>query len=129
MLSESNFDDHELTEAFYSEVFNRFYHACNSSIQELLYDCAFGLAPSPTGIQTFFIIAPNQDIADELIHRVDRIIEQVTKVMAGIYKTAICFVPQGSQAINLSEIKDASQSSYQYMIGKVFSITSEAEAN
>jgi len=67
MLSQSSQEDRVLAQDFYRALFNLFYESCNGYIQRILKECIFGIAPSDSGQRTFFIIAPDQDLAEELV--------------------------------------------------------------
>lgn len=129
MLSQSSSDDQALVESFYGELFNRFFGACDTSARLLLSECAFGIAPGPQSVKTFFIVAPSQSIAKRLTKHVDNIIEQVLRLMPGVDQTAICFLPPDSQANHAIEKQNFRQSPGQFIIGKFFSHISDPENN
>lgn len=120
MLSQSSFDDRSLVESFYGELFNRFYSGCHSSIRVLLRGCAFGIAPDRNSIRTFFIVAPNRDVAKKLTQHIDDVIHQAVKLMPGIPQTAICYVPSKNNAEEPVELQNLRQSSSKLMVGKFF---------
>jgi hypothetical protein len=120
MLSQSSFDDRSLVESFYGELFNRFYSACNSSLRVLLRGCAFGIAPDRNSIRTFFIVAPNQDVAKKLNQHIDDVIHQAVELMPGIPQTAICYVPDQNSTEEPAELENLTPSSSKLMLGKFF---------
>ncbi|MEB3829985.1 hypothetical protein [Phormidium sp. CCY1219] len=127
MLSKPGFGDRELADSFYQALFNRFYDSFDSPIQTLLIDCQFGLAPSPTGVQTFFILAPNMAIAEELTQRIEIIIKRTSDLMAGIAQTGICVAPQKGSDPESSPGR--SNAPAQYMLAKIFPHPSTSRCN
>jgi hypothetical protein len=111
MLSQPIFDDRDLSESFYKTLFKRLCESFDCSTQALLSECTFGIAPSPAGENTFFIVAPTLEVAEQLTDRIDRIQNQVNSRIAGIKQTAICVKPSDS---------DPQQISPQFMLGKIF---------
>jgi hypothetical protein len=120
MMSKSDFDERALLESFYGELFNRFYNACDPEIRSLLYTCSLGIAPSQNKVKTFFIVAPNFDVAKQLIEQIDRIIQYVVQLMPGIEQTGICFVPTESTVETTIEPDNFNLSSNEFIIGKLF---------
>ena len=98
MLSQPVFGDRSLTQAFYQAVVDRFDDPLSLSTQALLRECTLGFAPCPDGVKTFFIIAPSLDAAEQLIGKIDNILERVAELMAGVGQVALCIVPAGSEA-------------------------------
>ena len=82
MLSQPIFGDRSLTQVFYQAVIARFYNGFSLSTQALLRECSLGFAPCPDGVKTFFIIAPSLDAAEQLIDKMDSILERVAELMA-----------------------------------------------
>ena len=111
MLSQPIFDDRALSESFYKTLFKRLCESFDCSTQALFSECTFGIAPSPTGEKTFFIIVPSVEVAEQLIDRIDRIQIEVNNRISGIQQTAICVQPPGA---------DPQQLSPQFMLGKIF---------
>ncbi len=93
MLSQPIFDDRALSESFYQALINRFHDSLNLATQTLLSECSYGLAPSPTGMKTFFVIAPSLLVAEQLIQDIELIIERVNTLMGGIGQVAVCVSP------------------------------------
>ncbi|GET35570.1 hypothetical protein [Microseira wollei] len=121
MLSQSGFDDRSLVESFYGELFNRFYSGCNSSLRALLRGCAFGIAPNRNKIVTFFIVAPNRDVAEKLTQHIDNIIQHAVELMPGIPQTAICYnVPSENPVEESADLATSRQTSSKLMVGKFF---------
>ncbi|MFB2976020.1 hypothetical protein [Microseira sp. BLCC-F43] len=121
MLSQSSFDDRSLVESFYGELFNRFYSGCNSSLRALLRGCAFGIAPNRNNILTFFIVAPNRDVAEKLTQHIDNIIQQVVELMPGIPQTAICYNVSSENPVEESpKLENIRETSSKLMLGKFF---------
>ena len=121
MLSQSSFDDRSLVESFYGELFNRFYSGCNSSSRLLLRGCAFGIAPNRNQVITFFIVAPNRDVAEKLTQHIDGIIEQAVELMPGIPQTAICYNVSSENRLEASAaLANSRKSSSNLMVGKFF---------
>ena len=98
MLSQPVFGDRSLTHAFYQAVIARFDEPLSLSTQALLQECTLGFAPCPDGVKTFFIIAPSLDAAEQLIGKIDSILERVGELMAGVGQVSLCIVPAGSEA-------------------------------
>lgn len=97
MLSQPVFGDRSLTQAFYQAVIDRFDDPLSLSTQALLRECTLGFAPCPEGVKTFFIIAPSLEAAEQLIDKIDNILERVAELMAGVGQVALCIVPPGSE--------------------------------
>ena len=106
MLSQPVFGDRSLTQAFYQAVIDRFYDGFSLSTQALLRECTLGFAPCPDGVKTFFIIAPSLDAAEQIIGKIDSILERVTELMAGVGQVALCIVPAGSEAEQPVDLQD-----------------------
>jgi len=98
MLSQPIFGDRSLTQVFYQAVIGRFYNGFSLSTQALLRECTLGFAPCPDGVKTFFIIAPSLDAAEQLIDKMDSILERVAELMAGVGQVALCILPACSEA-------------------------------
>ena len=120
MLSQSNQEDLVLAQDFYRALFNLFYESCDASIQRLLKDCTFGIAPSDGGQRTFFIIAPDQEMAEELVEEIDGIVKQVSRLTVGVKQTAICFVPVEKQLAYREMNHDPSQILSNFLMGQIF---------
>lgn len=124
MLYKPSFGDRQLTESFYQALLNRFYDSFDLATQEVLRECQFGMAPSPTGVRTFFILAPDLDRAQQLVERIETVIARVRAIVVGIGQTAICVSPPaGCDA----EAQDTVQHSPQYMLAKIFPHPPEIE--
>lgn len=123
MLFRPSFDDRTLAESFYQTLLQRFCDSFERPIQQLLDECTFGIAPSQAGEKTFLILAPSLDVAEQLTECIDSIIANVTELMVGIEKTAICVVPPSSQEQSASESLNL-QSPPKFMMGKIFSHSS-----
>ncbi|MEG4499314.1 hypothetical protein QUB05_20010 [Microcoleus sp. F10-C6] len=106
MLPQPIFGDRSLTQAFYQAVIDRFYDGFSLSTQALLGECTLGFAPCPDGVKTFFIIAPSLDAAEQLIEKIDSILERVGELMAGVGQVALCIVPAGSEAEKSVDLQD-----------------------
>jgi hypothetical protein len=115
MLPEAGFEDQFLAESLYHALFDRFYEACDESIQALLEDCTFGIAPDRAGVKTFFILASDLSLAKALSQHVDTILARVGDLMPGVAKTAICCVPSDADDENCYE-----QFPPKFMMGRVF---------
>ncbi len=115
MLSEAGFEDQFLAESLYRALFERFYEACDESIQVLLEDCTFGIAPDRAGVKTFFIVASDLSLAKAVSKHVEAILASVGDLMPGVAKTAICCVPSDADDENCSQ-----QFPPKFMMGRVF---------
>jgi hypothetical protein len=113
MFSQHNFTDHSLQESFYQALILHFCNGLDLSTQNLLQICHFGFSPDSAGNRTFFIVATEQEVAEQLVEDTDKMLERVADLMPGIAKVAICFQPPNSN------VKDFDS---QYMLGKVFSV-------
>ncbi|MDC0834092.1 hypothetical protein AY599_22165 [Leptolyngbya valderiana BDU 20041] len=98
MLSEYSSRDRELTQNFHEALLTYFCQAFDDSLQDLLYECSFGFAPSPTGEQTFFIIASSLDDTEELVNVAERLVGKIMDLMPGISKLALCCQPPQTSA-------------------------------
>lgn len=127
MSSTADFSDRLLTKDFYRALFNRFYESCDLSSQASLSQCTLGIAPSQNGVRTFFIVAPNQRVAEDLTQEVDSLLKKVVRLMPGVDQTAICFVPVERQQDYQAVDQDLTQGATQFMLGKIFNNPSEAE--
>ena len=125
MLSRPSFDDRTLAESFYQALLDRFCDSFDGSTRTLLDNCTFGIAPSQTGVKTFFILAPSLDVAKQLAESIGSIITQVTNLMPGVAQTAICVVPPETQAQGSTASEDLGQFPPKFMMGKIFSHPSE----
>ena len=123
MLFRPSFDDRTLAQSFYQTLLHRFCDSFERPIQQLLDECTFGLAPSQAGEKTFLILTPSIEVAEQLTEYIDTIIANVTELMAGIEKTAICVVPPSNQEQSTSESRNL-QSPPTFMMGKIFSHSS-----
>ncbi|MEG3928432.1 MULTISPECIES: hypothetical protein [unclassified Microcoleus] len=106
MLSQPIFGDRSLTHVFYQAVIARFYDGFSLSTQALLRECTLGFAPCPDGVKTFFIIAPSLDAAEQLIDKMDSILERVAELMAGVGQVALCILPAGSEGEQPVDLQD-----------------------
>jgi len=120
MFSQSSQDDRVLAQDFYRALFNLFYESCAPSIQRRLKLCTFGIAPSEDGHRTFFIIAPDQDLASELVEEIDSLINQVSRITVGVKQTAICFVPAEKQSAYRAMKYEPSQIPSNFLLGQIF---------
>ncbi|WP_254563626.1 hypothetical protein [Oscillatoria sp. HE19RPO] len=117
MLYKPSFGDRQLAESFYQALFNRFYDSVDRQTQELLRECQFGLAPSPTGVKTFFILTPDLERAQNLIEQIEGIINGVMAIMVGVHQTAICIAPpDGGDGPR----ERSGQLNPRYMMAKIF---------
>lgn len=117
MLYKPSFGDRQLAESFYQALFNRFYDSVDRPTQELLRECQFGLAPSPTGVKTFFILTPDLERAQNLIEQIEEIINGVMAIMVGVHQTAICIAPpDGADGPR----QQPGQLNPRYMMAKIF---------
>ena len=121
MLSKPSFDDRSLAESFYGSLLRHFYNSFDSSTQVLLEECRFGIAPSPAGVKTFFIVAPSVGVAEQLIERTDSILKQVSRLVAGVELTAICAIPFASEGDGADLASESRQLLPKFMLGKIFS--------
>lgn len=120
MISKPSFNDRTLPESFYRALVNRFCESFSSSIEELLDECNFGIAPNPAGVKTFFIMAPSLDVAEQLIENIDSILNRVSELLVGVEQTAICLVPPESQIDNPGGRKEVNLHPPKFMLGKIF---------
>ncbi|HIK29041.1 MAG: hypothetical protein N3E45_04730 [Oscillatoriaceae bacterium SKW80] len=120
MISKPSFDDRSLAQSFYQTLLNRFCESFQSPISSILCECNFGIAPSPKGEKTFFIITPSLDTAEQLTQNIDIIISKVNKWIPRITQTAICIVPPKSQEDYRDETNKQKQLPSKFMLGKVF---------
>lgn len=120
MFPTSDANNRVLTKSFYRALFNHFYEACTESIQGIVSDCTLGIAPGQDGRRTFFIVAPNQEVAEALTQQVDQILQLAARMMPGVDQTAICFVPVEHQQEYQAVAQDLSQCPTKFMLGKIF---------
>lgn len=128
MLSQPIFDDRFLSESFYKALIGRFYNSLHQSTQSLLGECSFGMAPSPTGVKTFFIVAPTVLVGEQLIGAIDTILDRVSALMGGVGQVAICINPPKDVAETSptpDECDRAPDGHPQYMMCKIFPISRE----
>ncbi|MDY7020800.1 MAG: hypothetical protein SWJ54_05475 [Cyanobacteriota bacterium] len=93
MLQPSTFDNRALNESFYRALINRFHDSLSLATQGRLGECSYGMAPSPTGIMTFMIVAPSRLLAEQLLQEINVILQRVATLMGGIGQVAICIAP------------------------------------
>jgi len=122
MLSQPVFGDRSLTHAFYQAVIARFAEPLSLSTQALLEECTLGFAPSPDGVKTFFIIAPTLEAAEQLMGKIESILERVTELMAGVGQVALCIVPPGSEAEQYVDLQDLEKVPADCLACKIFTI-------
>lgn len=122
MLSQPVFGDRSLTIAFYQAVIARFAEPLSLSTQALLEECTLGFAPCPDGVKTFFIIAPSLDAAEQLIGKIDSILERVAELMAGVGQVALCIVPAGSETDRPVDLQDLEKVPPDCLACKIFTI-------
>jgi len=120
MLSQLSQEDRVLSQDFYQALFNLFYKSCDADIQRLLKQCSFSIALSESDDKIFFIIAPNQALASELVKKIDSIVNQVSRIAVGMKKTAISFVPAEKQSAYYAMNSEPSQISSSFILGKIF---------
>ncbi|MEG3847702.1 hypothetical protein QT971_09795 [Microcoleus sp. herbarium19] len=122
MLSQPVFGDRSLTHAFYQAVIARFDEPLSLSAQALLRECTLGFAPCPAGVKTFFIIAPSLDAAEQLIAKIDSILERVAELMAGVGQVALCIVPPSSETDRPVDLQDLEKVPADCLACKIFNI-------
>jgi hypothetical protein len=122
MLSQPVFGDRSLTHAFYQAVIARFDEPLSLSTQALLRECTLGFAPCPDGVKTFFMIAPSLDRAEQLIAKIDTILERVAELMAGVGQVALCIVPPGSEAEQAVDLQNLEKVPADCLACKIFTI-------
>lgn len=131
MLSQPIFDDRALNQSLYQTLVDRFYDTLNLSTQTELAECSFGFAPSPTGIQTFMIVAPSLLVAEQLLQDLDHLMERIRSLMAGVGQLAICIAPQQDPSESKRPVKQSCKPSKgthpNYMMCKIFPISAETE--
>lgn len=126
MISKPSFDDRSLAESFYQALLKRFCESFESPESAILCECHFGIAPSPDGEKTFFIMAPSLDAAEQLAQNIDAIISQVAKLMPGVGQTAICVAPPKGQEDCRAETNEERPFPSKFMLGKIFRHNLEA---
>lgn len=127
MLSQPIFGDRSLTQAFYQAVIDRFDDPLSLSTQALLRECTLGFAPSPEGVKTFFLIAPNLEAAEQLIDKIESILERVGELMAGVGQVALCVMPAGSEALETVDPQNLEKVPTDCLACKFFSIMCDCE--
>ena len=131
MLPQPTFDNRALSESFYQTLLNRFHDSLNLATQSRLGECSYGMAPSPTGVMTFMIVAPSQLIAEQLIQEIHLISQRVSTLMVGIGQVAVCIAPpqegaERSDSPTKSEPSD--QTPPRQMACKIFPISSDLDS-
>ncbi len=122
MLFQPISGDRSLTQAFYQAVIDRFDSPFSLSTQALLRECTLGFAPSPEGVKTFFIITPTLEAADQLIDKMESILERVAELMAGVGQVALCVIPAGSEALETVDRQNLEKVPTDCLACKFFSI-------
>ena len=120
MLSQPTFGDRSLNESLYRALLNLFLNSMKISTKGLLDKCCFGIAPSPQGVKTFFIIAPYLQIADELIEDIDNLQERIIALMPGVGAIGICMHPPKTDGREEDEFNFPL-----YMICRLFELPAE----
>lgn len=93
MLHQPTSNDHRLNESFYQALIRHFINNLTPTIQTLLENCYFGIAPNSANIKTFFIVAADVSTADQLIQEKSQILHQMKTLMVGIGQLGICITP------------------------------------
>lgn len=121
MLSSSSSDHLTLTQDLYQRVLDSIYQSCGELLQECLDRCNFGIAPDAQGINTLFIVSPNQTLAEQLVshmahtqHSKDSLLSHISEQMIGIHQTAICFIPIAEFQPSPNSIRS------EFLVGQVF---------
>jgi hypothetical protein len=127
MLSQPIFGDRSLTQAFYQAVIDRFYDGFNLSTQALLRECTLGFAPCPAGVKTFFIVAPTLEAAEQLIDKMESILERVAELMAGVGQVALCVIPPDSECSESVDRQSSEKVPADCLACKFFSICCDCE--
>ncbi len=127
MLFQPISGDRSLTQAFYQAVIDRFDRGFSLSTQALLRECTLGFAPSPEGVKTFLIIAPTLEAAEQLIDKIDSILERVAELMAGVGQVALCVMPAGSEALETVDRQSLEKVPTDCLACKFFSIMCDCE--
>ena len=120
MLSQPTFGDRSLNESLYRALLNRLLDSMKVSTRGLLDECCFGIAPSPQGVKTFFIIAPYLQIAEGLIEDIDNLQERVIALMPGVGAIGVCVRPPKTDGREEGEVNFPS-----YMSCKLFELPGE----
>ncbi|MGL5082661.1 MAG: hypothetical protein ACRC8A_14335 [Microcoleaceae cyanobacterium] len=102
MLSQPTFDDRALSESFYKAFVRHFHNSLSLPLQLLVSECSFGIAPSPTGTKTFFIIAPALEVAEQLLQEVVSLSQPIQALTGGVRQLAICIVPIQDSKMSLN---------------------------
>lgn len=127
MLFQPISGDRSLTQAFYQAVIDRFDNGFSLSTQALLAECILGFAPSPEGVKTFLIIAPTLEAAEQLIDKIESILERVTELMAGVGQVALCVLPASSEALETVDRSSLEKVPTDCLACKFFSIFCDCE--
>ncbi|WP_377475317.1 MAG: hypothetical protein P2A85_20955 [Microcoleus anatoxicus] len=127
MLSQPIFGDRSLTQAFYQAVIDRFDDPLSLSTQALLRECTLGFAPSPEGVKTFLIIAPTLEAAEQLINKMESILDRVAELMAGVGQVALCVKPADSAALETVDRQNLEKVPTDCLACKFFSIMCDCE--
>jgi uncharacterized ferredoxin-like protein len=127
MLFQPIFGDRSLTQAFYQAVIDRFDNGFSLSTQALLRECTLGFAPSPEGVKTFFIVAPTLEAAEQLIDKMESILDRVAELMAGVGQVALCVMPAGSEALETVDRQSSEKVTVDCLACKFFSIFCDCE--
>lgn len=127
MLFQPISGDRSLTQAFYQAVIDRFDNGFSLSTQALLRECTLGFSPSPDGLKTFFMIAPTLETAEQLIIKMDSILERVAELMAGVGQVALCVRPAGSEALETVDQQNLEKVPTDCLACKFFSIFCDCE--
>lgn len=128
MLPQPIFNNRALSESFYQALVNRFHHSLTLATQTLLGECSYGMAPSPTGVKTFLIIAPSRLIAEQLVQDIHSIVERVSILMAGVGQVAVCIAPPQETCSDSSEQPQCSPEIPRNMACKIFPVSSYSES-
>ncbi|MFM9264730.1 hypothetical protein [Tychonema sp. BBK16] len=127
MLFQPISGDRSLTKAFYQAVIDRFDNGFSLSTQALLRECTLGFAPSPEGVKTFLIIAPTLEAAEQLMDKIDSILERVAELMAGVGQVALCVMPVGSEFLETVDRSSLEKVPTDCLACKFFSIMCDCE--
>ncbi|MGB3401636.1 MAG: hypothetical protein WBA77_02985 [Microcoleaceae cyanobacterium] len=127
MLHQPISNDHTLSESFYQALIHHFIDHLTPSIQALLENCYFGIAPNSANIKTFFVVAADVSTADQLIQEKSQILHRMNTLMVGIGQLAICISPSDNPtetALCHSSVQPQSDRSLpQYMMCQIFDLS------
>jgi hypothetical protein len=116
MISESSFQNRSLSRTLYETAIDRVQHALSSTLSREFSQCQFGIAPGADGKRMLFVIADSCSQVDQLASHIEAISREVTHLLPGVDRIALCVRPMGDA--------ESSDSAPRRVVGRIFELQS-----